>query len=203
MTKETFLPLFPGFYGSMLECTNDEQEFDNINEQREARGLPAVGWDEVNFDYRDYEKKVGKNACNYVERILNGLGLKCSIEFQKIVSPREYNFENDNVDCKVKFNVATLRRLFKESECEKYLHDTFTSRDGFISFYSNQKSWWGKCKLDETTTGWIMGAILLFHPNTEWNEDDFNEAALRNALCRAVNYYGLLPEQTDDITVMG
>lgn len=194
MKINTFLPLFPGFYNTLLEA-DEEYEMDNVNETREELGLPPAKWEDFQWDYAGHNKKVAKNACHYVEKVLGEMGLPVKIKFQEIWSPKEYNFVTDDVYIEITLPVRKLRALFNECECAQYLEDKHKSRPGFISFYPYSKEWWSKCKIDKTTTGCILETILACHENTEWDDDAFYEAAMQDVMCEALNYEELTTKQ--------
>lgn len=63
-------------------------------------------------------------------------------EFEEMVSPREYNFSTDRLF--VKIDAVLLRELFRQVMLvdnswafDKAVKESFTSRDGFCSFYDN------------------------------------------------------------------
>lgn len=62
------------------------------------------------------------------------------MKLKDLYSPKYYNYETDSLIINVKLNLRKLKTFcFKtyRNEFDKYLHDNFTSYDGFISFVSN------------------------------------------------------------------
>lgn len=83
-------------------------------------------------------------ASDYVSNFAAELGLK-SVEFEEMVSPREYNFTTDRLFAK--FDADELRALFARADVREMLDkvaaDMFTSRSGFMSYYSPDVASWG------------------------------------------------------------
>lgn len=81
---------------------------------------------------------------------------KCELKFQGLDSPREYNFRSDEIDCEV--SPAFVRFMYRiatraPGSCAEPLADAIrrrhSSRDGFISFYSNRPEEWARKPLAE------------------------------------------------------
>lgn len=131
---ETFLPVFPGFYGTIFE-PDFTRLLDDYN----------VNWEDVKFDFEAYKNAFGKFACEFLQEQLKEY--VTTIEFESVYSPHYYNFSNDSINCKITLTksnckkIAKVIKLFK-SEWSKYLKDKFTSCKGFISFHSNKASEW-------------------------------------------------------------
>lgn len=108
---ETWLPIFPGFYGTLFGELLEE----NYKKKKEI----AIRCCEV-FEDR-FEKYINK------------------IEFQNIRSPREYNFETDTINVEIKIKPIIIKKYMKrnESEWKDYIERNYTSYDGFISSHSN------------------------------------------------------------------
>jgi hypothetical protein len=55
-----------------------------------------------------------------------------------VVSPREYNFYTDRIECEINIDAGDVLYYLEHNRAEydKYLVERFTSRSGFISFYS-------------------------------------------------------------------
>lgn len=98
-----------------------------------------------------------------------------SIKFQKEVSPKEYNYRNDAIDCFIRIHMNKLIAWCYENK--RYLNDYFkknyTSCSGFISLYPNNFDEWeakteGFTELDNHYLGVILNAWC------EMNEIDEN-----------------------------
>lgn len=171
MKHKTWLPLFPGFYGTLYE-PDETNEIDEINSQREEKGLPPAEWGDFRFDYAEYMEKVAERAVTFVEDKLNNsldhpLPFKVKLKFEGIDSPREYNFRNDIINIEVSgVNRRELIKYLRDhaEDLAGYFEEVYTSRSGFISFHSNNIQDWitdlHEGFKDEHKLGGILSAIL-------------------------------------------
>lgn len=168
---ETWLPLFPGFYNSWLESDIAEDlALEFINENRNESNLPPVKRDDITFNYDDYYKRVAKAFLNEVEAKLIELKIVSEIRFQKVVSPKYYNYSNDSVNCEVilrPYNGEALQKyIFENREnLSEYLRAEYTSCSGFISSYSNNfEDWQAETEdfLNWERNAHHLGSILQF-----------------------------------------
>lgn len=163
-TIESFLPVFSGFYGTLFEA-NEEQAIYNANE---ISSNATFTYDDMEFDYKDYEDTTIKLCVQKVEEKLKELGFDISIEFQKLVSPRFYNFSNDSINVIYTCSIVTRKQIIKYLETNKekfavYCEDHFKSRDGFHSFFKhNVNTWLTEYQYEqlETTFGHMLEFIL-------------------------------------------
>ena len=153
---ETWLPVFSGFYGTRWEF--DESNF--LDEHN-------LTYDDIEVDYLSYRNDVVEKVAQDIESVLVRLGIVKSIEVERIVSPKEYNFHNDSVDIVADVYTDNIRKYIypNREEFGHYLNERYTSRDGFISSYSNSFDEWefetnGFKTLD--IDGHRLGAILQF-----------------------------------------
>lgn len=131
---------FSGFYHTLLS-TLDERHFDD-----ELDFLREMGVDEeeipnpydFSHNYREHYVEICRDFVeNYAEE--NDIPL---LAFQDMWSPREYNFETDQIDAEI--DLGWLEGMFaqhKEKFCP-WLYERMKSRDGFIPFYSNDLDDW-------------------------------------------------------------
>tara|TARA_R110000824_G_scaffold357640_1_gene545215 strand:- start:754 stop:1251 length:498 start_codon:yes stop_codon:yes gene_type:complete len=121
--KETFLLEFGGFYESIHS--------DNVENQIESWGYD---WEKV--DYR-------KTCIDYSKNLLDYLNfeLDFNLEFIDLISPKEYNFTTDKIECSI--SEKEFKKLKKEYINNKtfidWLDNDSKSYDGFVSFYSGAK----------------------------------------------------------------
>lgn len=162
-TIETYLPVFTGFYGTIFEA-DEEQEIYNINEVRNQKGLPDVDYDKIDFDYSGYYKEKAEYCCHWVEQEMRSLGFDCTIEFEQVNSPREYNFSNDSIHCKVSIDIDNLIDYATKNwlEFSEYIKENYSSYDGFISFRSSDAQTWLNeiINKEEHSVGSLMHFIL-------------------------------------------
>jgi hypothetical protein len=179
---------FPGFYESILSSEIDSVEAQNAEsdaERQESEGVPeelrltAERFEGFYFDCTDYSKVHDRLASDWVDEFdgvaSEALGVKLRLRFEDMSSPKYYNFETDRI-----FAASTwkaVKAMFKLSKTDK--HETlaavikrrFTSRSGFISYYSSDLDDW------------------LKKPVREW---DYNE--LGTLLLAALQINGIEPE---------
>jgi hypothetical protein len=105
----------------------------------------------------------------YVARLAKIAGIE--LEYEETISPREYNFSTDRIFAKV--NEADIQKMLSnldEISMAEYVKRHFTSRDGFMSFYSGDWSDWKNEPLDHNQ----LGALLHVHLDgidPDWEED--------------------------------
>lgn len=163
---KSWLPVFPGFYNTIFEYNNEHSDIDYFNELREDKKLIGkVEFDHIKFDYDSYNNDVADSCCNVLECGLNEFVLK--IDFEHVSSPREYNFVNDSINCTYTLtseNFNNIKSFIKNHlvEFKQYLKNTYTSYDGFISFYSNNIKEWKVTKKLLKEDSHILGSILEF-----------------------------------------
>lgn len=169
MKTKTWAPLFSGFYGTIWESEGmEENELYDINQQRLDKGLKAVEWDDLEFDYDEYTATVSKMFVVAMEGDLEERGLVKSFKFEKLSSPREYNFRNDSIHVEVTFtkkNLEAISQYLSEHKAafNKYIKDTYSSYDGFFSSYSNSGDVWLAEGIDELMGHeHKAGAVLQF-----------------------------------------
>lgn len=165
---ETYLPVFPGFYGTIFnsECA-EENELEYINQEREAKGLEPISWDDCEFDYKDYRDRLSKACVDAIESELKSLSLISEIKFQSLVSPKYYNFANDSINIEIDVNIKKLQKYISENKnaLSEYINENYTSYDGFMSSYSNDIDVWSEDT--ERFTNWdtnehYLGSVLDF-----------------------------------------
>lgn len=196
MEVNTYLPCFSGFYGTIWEA-NEDSEIDYINEQRESIGLEPITFEEMIFDYNDYNLQVVKGIANYLCRELSEF--ITDIKVEKVVSPREYNFRNDSANVVISLSTSNKKAiktylLAHSVEFASYLKDRYTSRSGFISSYPNtiEEFMRNKPLEHEHKLGAIMEFIAYGHL-TEMEIYDNVEAYIQCS-----NYGELVPETHAD-----
>lgn len=154
MTKkqEVRLMFFSGFYHS-IHLWNREREEEYILEEHEGKTYDDFDW---TYDWEEYSKM-------YVSAISSKMGIK--LEFQELISPREYNFTTDKIICWISSkDVKKLSSALNSPTLERLVKERFTSRDGFISFYSRYVEDWKEKKLkdwDAVELGTLLDAWLI------------------------------------------
>ena len=155
---ETRIP-FSGFYGSIHDQELDyclENYFSNdcgecISSALFQRAYDQADWGSIHNDY----------AKAYVEGFAAEFEL--AIEYKLMVSPREYNFTTDRLFAEIELSeVERIFKLVPKEVLAKAVKDTFTSYDGFISYYSNDLDQWPKdlADWDHNQVGTLIAAYV-------------------------------------------
>ena len=106
-TYNTWLPLFPGFYHTGLDQTDDNPDYqwelmnDPHSLSKEVSDLLDEHWWNC-IDYSAYHQKVAERFTDFIAEMLEDTGLIVELIPQYVSSPREYNFMNDS------FNIQAL-----------------------------------------------------------------------------------------------
>jgi hypothetical protein len=175
-TIATWLPGFNGFYGSIWEDdSGEEMEIENINSIRGEKGLSPITWDECEWDYSEFYKSVAEEIAGTIGHYLASNGFISGYEFEKLQSPREYNFMNDSIHIKIKLSDENRKKVSdylreNKTDFEKYIKDHYTSRSGFISHYSDDVDVW--LNDDYATHAHKLGAVLDFILNDRLEKED-------------------------------
>jgi hypothetical protein len=151
----TWLPCFPGFYNTIFDPDFDQEiyyltkESGELPEDTDAGDL-LYGWDNASYE-RAVVEAICKSLINRRNRYLpDDCGIiGCRLE--RVVNPKEYNFTNDSANVEFEIDMALfapwLRKYLLDHEVEwaKHLRSRYTSRDGFMSYYSNNPEHWHHC----------------------------------------------------------
>ena len=177
MKIATFLPVFSGFYCNVYyDTTSDEEsELQNINDLRKQNKLPELNdISSLEFDYNTYFKEIGEHCCAYLEREMSDYVE--SITFEKIQSPREYNFSNDEIHCDIVPKMDAIINYLSENDEQfiDFIYERCTSCSGFISFFPNDyKVWLQYLKTDKVKENpTILGTVLKFIAKNEGIEEE-------------------------------
>jgi hypothetical protein len=167
MKIETFCPLFPGFYNTVFEpCEENE-----IYSHNQEHGTDLC-YDDFEWDYPDYEERVASAFVERFEREFKDI-MPVDIKFQRVVSPKEYNFRNDSINIEVDMDFDKFMQVVNDNKesIREYIHEQYTSRDGFISWHSNDVEDW--CNPEyikenfEHRVGALMEALAHVHLDTD------------------------------------
>lgn len=200
-TVNTWLPVFSGFYGTIWETDRDEEmEIENINEQRREKKLPPISWDEIEWDYEGYRQNVAKGFTRWIGAELKDLGMIDGVQFQKLRSPREYNFANESID--VSFTLSGANRaaiqdyLAKHTTAFKeYIAERYTSYDGFFSFHPHNAAEWTADLSDTLEDEHKLGAVfhfILLNEDPEMEMSIYEDLSGNGCTLQAKNYSALV-----------
>lgn len=171
---ETYLPIFNGFYNTLFESDGEEGEIEDINSQRETKGLDSIDYDNCVFDYKAYEKRVAEKCVEVIEREINDvLETKMVFNFQAVSSPREYNFTNDSINIEVELeSLNAIKDYLRENQSNfaEHLKERYTSYDGFISSYSINIIEWFTMLDNEEKLNHVLGSVMDFILSNEGYE---------------------------------
>lgn len=134
--------IFAGFYDSYL-YNSDTLYNMSASDERLAENEYFDFYDDENgnYTYGQFETAVAREC---VKALLSNLvqgsnDIIKDMQFVALHSPRFYNFETDRVEIEISLDWDKLL-IWTQENCgafNQYLHDNFTSRDGFTSFVPN------------------------------------------------------------------
>ena len=161
---ETFLPVFPGFYGTLYEFNEDNYLYEE-----------GLTYDMITVDYKQYENDIIQSFCDVLPDFCPFIK---QITLQEICSPKEYNFRNDSANVIIKIDVLALRKYLNANieSLREYLKGKYTSCSGFISSYDNDVNIWieeTENFTDFTVNGHYLGSLLDFYFLNEHGHDDY------------------------------
>lgn len=154
----TWLPVFPGFYNTIFEAQFD-QELEYLKEQGELPDSADEGDLLYGWDNGGYERAVVQSICDHMPRYFPPEAGILQCRFEKVVSPKEYNFVNDSANVTFEIDMAKFSPWVREylktwaKEWAKCIRKHYRSRDGFCSFYSDDVDDWNQaveCMLNGT-----------------------------------------------------
>lgn len=148
---------FAGFYYSVHDRHIDYCE-DRLFEDDETRSSGELL--RMFFNDTDHHEVHLKYAERFTEWLSHYLGVK--FEFEEMKSPREYNFQTDRIFAKLsRADFCRLLRKVRGAKLKEMAKEMFTSRSGFISFYSNEISDWGRIDTwDHNQCGAVLAAAV-------------------------------------------
>ena len=161
---------FSGFYESLHDSALDDAlklEFSDDN-GIENDELVYRAWDSADWPiiHKEYAKE-------YAKGFAHEFGIK-SLGFESLKSPREYNFTTDRIFCQIGYaELCGIVKTFDLAEFSAYVRERFTSRDGFISYYSADLADWGRIESWDHNQ---CGTALEFYA-TQKNGGEFDQWA--------------------------
>ena len=190
-TLLTTIP-FSGFYESWHNDAIDQAEA-SLTEDSNGDSIDGLASRFHNGNSIDHDKVRQAYAKDYAATMATELGI--TLEFDELKSPREYNFETDRIFCKISIREAynLLGQACKGKKLHQAIKGKFTSRPGFISYYSNELSQWPG-RLEEWDHNQI-GTLLEVVAAEKFNESEYagelsSNGDLDNIIDRALTPYG-------------
>jgi len=186
----TYCPCFEGFYNTLLESITDIDDgtlFDDDNAVNEDIMIFTYQTANDN-EYTDYNKAftdIAKNVVDYfndyfkddlrTQNYINeDLPQLIKFKFESLYTSKDYSRNNDSINIKATFTTDFIKFLntyiIKNIDAFKeFLNDRFTSRSGFVSFYSNQAIDWISYanKKDLQENEMYLGTLLDFYFENE------------------------------------
>jgi hypothetical protein len=175
---ESYLPIFDGFYNTHFEYDNED---DDIQWYNETHGTDLL-YEDFDWNYTERQQRISKQVCDIVEGLLSDENIYMTINFQKLVSPKEYNFTNDSINCEYVISQKEYDKIIDYIKVnwlsfEEYIKDRYTSRSGFISSHSNNAEVWMNNIKSESHLEHNFGAVLEFIlQNEEYESSNIDEA---------------------------
>jgi hypothetical protein len=214
---------FSGFYGSLWSDMIDSEVEQTVENECDKQPRPDSGeyipdprlrldvdvFSDALFDATDYRAAYEYVARDYASLFAgmldDALGWKTGLEYKSLWSPREYNFQTDEIDCTIPD--LTVRRLFaysfvqdRHETLKKWIKDRHESCSGFVSFYSTDLDEWlplsALADYDDIKISTLLHAVADLagvHPDNDDNELNMYYAVTETssgyqALDRAVDW---------------
>lgn len=171
---------FSGFYNSWHDAALDdalEQAFSDdsgtLDQDAHDAAFDRINWQSVHRAYVAEYARVLSNEC-----AMPGL------TFNRLVSPREYNFFTDEIICDLPAD--TLADIYQRSDkpaLAALVAERLEARSGFIPFYSDDLEQWGPF------TEWEAPQIDLLIESwcNEWESAEWRDcSAMESAQCNGM-----------------
>lgn len=206
MKTKISLPLFPGFYHTLLAIDEEGETYHLLED-----GMTDSDVVNVEYDIAAYEKQAGEAWNDLFEVALKEAIVEgnkevtdpdavIEVTFERIKSPRQYNFGNDECYSVVSFNNEIVMNTYSlaidklgDERFQELIDERFKSRSGFVSFYSSDIDDWRPDVVDfekNVHIQFAMEVILVAFGD----EDDMQELS-RNISMEAID--GIYPETTN------
>jgi len=181
----TYLPVFTGFYNTIFDESDSFIESELQDEESFRSHYPDldhIPWPFIQENFWDcIDGRSGEIGVvtQLVDNIARFYQDECNAPFilgaryERMNSPREYNFANDSVDCVIDVDLDGLKRYLKENEDDfaDFLRRRYTSCDGFMSHYPNTVEEWREDTEDfNELDGHYLGSILDFIADRELDD---------------------------------
>ena len=193
------LPSFHGFYDSIWS----EMDTDEIEYYAQEHNIHHVdGW--CYKDYAEHQDYICREYARLaIEQMNFDLGLHLEMGVTQLWSPREYNFTTDKICVVVGLSEEDRDRIIHlmlsdYNRMQEEIHKHHTSRDGFISFMSNDIDEWLKMfQAGEAPDGEDLGLYLGYALYYLWGDeaDKFEDYAYE-VICE--NYCAEVEPYTDE-----
>lgn len=152
--------IFYGFYYSSYspeELIEDETGCNSLPQDYEFDMIPGT-YDKFKDDVGNYFVESLKNNL-YEHDVIKG------VDFDHVWSPQYYNYFTDKVNINMNVDLRKLKKYCfntHKKEFDKYLHDKWSSCDGFVSFIPNNLYGF-KLVYDSGKTETIVSVMVEFY----------------------------------------
>lgn len=188
---------FSGFYESWYSDELDDVEKNEVEYYCEEHDVDEEWLANEMWRFQDIRKAEQVICPVYVDTfndfIAETFNLQLGLTFSDMSSPKEYNFTTDRIFAHISDDaVQALFDAVDTPALRKTIRDRFTSRDGFISFYSNNLENWLEQPLsewDHNELGTLFYALIA-------DEEEF-EANLFLRMCEGDTFYNAFQESID------
>ena len=160
---ESYLPLFDGFYNTLFEYDREEGDIESFNDEYGT----DLDYEDFDWNHTERNKRISEQICGIVQSLLSDENINTSINFQKVVSPKYYNFTNDSINCEYvisqkQYDLVLDYLKSNWTNFEAWIKDRYTSSSGFISSHSNNAEVWINNMKSESHLEHNFGAVLEF-----------------------------------------
>ena len=174
---------FPGFYntnydGDINHALDSEAEYIMSGEAEvisDEIELSDIG--EILFKYSNFSVMYQQIAVAYTSAFADFISEKVDfpveVKFKEMTSPKEYNFETDSIFADISVeDLQKIREFVGEEALKEKAREMFTSRSGFISFYSNNVESWGEIEeWDHNQCFCLLSCLIV---DDKWNDDSMD-----------------------------
>lgn len=125
--------IFMGFYESELFNSDTEYYLNDYLQDEEHPQTYEIDFEPYTQAISEYATELLKDFCINDDNIIK------SMKYKTLYSPQYYNFDTDRLNIDIDVNLTKLKSYIKKnkSDFDLYLHENFTSYDGFMSFIEN------------------------------------------------------------------
>ena len=128
--------LFEGFYETILGDWDSVEEAERQYAEEQGRKIGyIIKWDE-------YKKRLGDYIFSKLKEYVKDDEIFGEFKFKEIWSPQYYNYDTDHLDGEIEVDIDALASRVKADKnalegFDKYLHEHYSDRSGFVSFIPN------------------------------------------------------------------
>lgn len=155
--------IFAGFYESVFNNYDDIATIAEYKADDSDTEYDIVKWN-------DYQNSIAENCTEWLFNHLPNHDIIKSMKYKQLNSPMYYNFTTDKleIDCDIDLDrLKTYCLQANRDKFDKYLHDNWSSYDGFISFVKNN--------VQEFENQPDIIIMIEFYLLNEINLDEYNE----------------------------